>query len=523
MLISPGGLAIAVALLCARLVLAGVFAVAGTAKLLDLTGGRKALVGFGLPPQLAAPIGWALPVAELLVATALVPQDSAWWGGLGALGLLLAFTAVIARSLVRGERPDCRCFGQLHAAPVGWSTLLRNGILGVFAVFVLGAGWSDPGPSALGWVAVLPPHERPAAVLGLLAVVLLASVIAILVRVLVNQAQLLTSLKAIEVRLDEGAQVERPEAVQPDPGLPVGAPAPSFALPDLDGETRSLASLVAHGRPVLLLFVSLDCHPCAALAPKIAGWQREHANAVTMTMVSSGSADENRAKFGGLAAAAVLLQSRNEVADAYAAQWTPAAVLVGPTGRVASSVSYGDLAIRALVAHAAASPRAPFLPSTNGQAPLGSLPLVGNGPPRPGQLAPPVALPDLEGRTVDLRDYRGRDTLVVFWDPNCPHCQKLSEDLRRWEAEPPRGAPRLFVVSSGSIEANRALGFQSSVVLDEGFKVAGAFGAHGTPSAVLVDAEGRIISTVGIGARDVLALAGVVPTVDRPGTRSKDA
>jgi len=512
------------ALLCARLVLAGVLAVAGTAKLLDRTGGRETLVGFGLPPQLATPLGWALPVAELMVAASLVPQASAWWGALGALGLLLGFTAVIARSLVRGERPDCRCFGQLHAAPVGWSTLLRNGILGVVAAFVLGVGWSDPGPSAVGWVAVVPPHERPAVVLGLLAVVLLAVVIGILARVLVTQARLLSSLDAIESRLDGvGAQVERPEAAPPDQGLPVGAPAPAFVLPDLDGETRSLASLVVHGRPVLLLFVALDCHPCTALTPKIAGWQREHADTVTMILVSNGSADENRAKFGGLSGATVLLQVLNEVADAYAAQWTPAAVLIGPTGRLASSVSYGDVAISALVAHATASPGAPFLPSANGRAGRGSLPIVGNGPPRPGQAAPLVALPDLEGRTVDLRDYRGRDTLVVFWSPSCPACQQLAEDLRRWEAEPPRGAPRLFVISSGSVEANRELGFRSTIVLDESFKVAEAFGANGTPSAVLVDPGGRIISTVGIGARDVLALAGVVPTVGSPGTGSKSA
>jgi peroxiredoxin len=512
------------ALLGARLVLAVVFAVAGAAKLLDRAGGREFLTGFGLPQRLVAPLGWSLPVAELLVATALVPQASAWWGGFGALALLLVFTGAVARSLVRGERPDCRCFGQLRATPVGWSTLFRNGSLGLLAAFVLGAGWSNPGPSAVGWVAALPPDARPAVVLGLLAVVLLTAVIGILARVLVNQAQLLTRLEVIESRLDEtrGAPAEHPDASPPDRGLPVGAVAPVFALPDLGGETRSLVSLLAHGRPVLLFFVAPDCHPCTALAPKVASWQREQADAVTLTLVSTGSVEENRAKFGG-GAAMVLLQAGSEVADAYAAQWTPAAVLIGPTGRVASSVSYGDQAISALVAHAAASRGAPFLPSANGQARSKSLPLVGDGPPRLGQLAPPVALPDLEGRTVELRDYRGRDTLVVFWNPTCPHCQQLAEDLRRWEAEPPRGAPRLFVVSSGSVEANRALGFRSSVVLDESFKVATAFGAGGTPSAVLVDADGRISSTVGVGARDVLALAGVVPTVDSPGTRSKDA
>jgi peroxiredoxin len=470
-------------------------------------------------------MGWALPVAELLVAAALVPRGSAWWAGFGAFGLLIVFMAAITRSLVRGERPDCRCFGQLRAAPVGWRTLLRNGVLALLAVFILGAGRNDPGASAVGWVAALPPDERPAAILGLLAVVLLAAVIGILAGVLVKQTQLLTRLDAIEARLDEGvgAPVERPEAVPPDRGLPLGAPAPAFALPDLDGETRSLAGLLAHGRPVALLFVSSDCQPCTALAPKIVGWQREHADAVTMILVSSGSAEDNRAKFGGLAAAAVLLQAGSEVADAYAAQWTPAAVLIAPTGRVASPASYGDLAISALVAHAAAAPGSPFLPSANGRERRGSLSVVGDGPRRLGQLAPPVALPDLQGRTVDLSDYRGRDTLVVFWNPNCQHCQQLAEDLRRWEAEPPRGAPRLFLVSSGSVEANRALGFRSAVGLDESFKVAKAFGVDGTPSAVLVGAEGRIASTVGTGARDVLALAGALPPVDSPRTRFEGA
>ena len=217
------------ALFCARLVLAGVFAVAGTTKLLDRTGVREALVGFGLPPRLVAPVSWALPVAELLVAISLIPQVSAWWGALAALGLLLAFTAVIARSLARGERPDCRCFGQLHAAPVGWLTLLRNGILGIVAVFVLGAGWSDPGPSAVGWIAVLPPHERPAP----------SSVSS---RCAARRGRRDTDPRARQPdgtpdqpQSDRGpvgrrCAIERPEAVQPDRPS-VGAPAPVFTLP----------------------------------------------------------------------------------------------------------------------------------------------------------------------------------------------------------------------------------------------------------------------------------------------------
>jgi peroxiredoxin len=493
------------------------------AKLLDRAGSGLALAGFGIPSRLTAPLTVGLPVAELALAAALVVRASAWWGGLGALCMLLGFTAVIARSLARGERPDCRCFGQLHAAPVGWPTLLRNAALAALAAAVVGLGWRDPGPSVVGWLDSLPPTERTLAVLGVVALGFLAAAIVMLAYLLVQQSRTLLRLEAIEARLEDGivAPVEREEARPPDKGLPVGAPAPAFELPDLGGEPRALAALLAPGRPVLLLFVGTGCDPCFALLPEMTRWQREHAEAFTLVLVSSGSADDNRAKFGGLAPGRVLLQSGTEVADVYAAVWTPGAVLLGRSCRIASPVVFGDEAIRALVSHAVARPGVPYLGpgEREGARGRGQLPVMGKRPPRPGEPAPPVVLPDLEGRTVDLRDYQGRDTLILFWRPGCSFCQRLVEDIRRWEVEPPRGAPRLLVISSESVEANRALGFRSSIVLDESFAVGKAFGARGTPSAVLVDAEGRIASTVGVGARDILALAGIVPVVSGKGTQ----
>ena len=66
----------------------------------------------------------------------------------------------------------------------------------------------------------------------------------------------------------------------------------------------------------------------------------------------------------------------------------------------------------------------------------------------------------------------------------------------------------MLVVSTGTVEANKALGLQSTVVLDEDFTVAPEFGATGTPMAVLVNAEGNIASELAAGAPAVLALAG---------------
>src|SRR5204863_10189587 len=88
----------------------------------------------------------------------------------------------------------------------------------------------------------------------------------------------------------------------------------------------------------------------------------------------------------------------------------------------------------------------------------------------------------------------------------CGFCQRMLDDIKAWEAEPRQGAPKLVVVSAGPAETNREQGFRSVLGLDEAFTGGKAFGAAGTPSAVLVDAEGNVASTVAVGADQVLAL-----------------
>jgi protein-disulfide isomerase len=122
-----------------------------------------------------------------------------------------------------------------------------------------------------------------------------------------------------------------------------------------------------------------------------------------------------------------------------------------------------------------------------------------------------LTLPALDGTPVSLAEFRGDPTLVLFWNPGCGYCARMLDDLRAWEANPPDGAPRLLFVSQGDVEANRAMGLQSPVVLDQTFATGQAFGVTGTPSAVLVDAEGTIASEIAVGAQAVLALAGATP------------
>ncbi len=508
-----------IALLLARLVLAAVFVVAGVAKLADRAGSRQAMRGFGVPERLAAPAGLALPIAEIAVAVLLLPLATAWWGGLGALVLLLAFVLGIGYNLARGRQPDCHCFGQLHSEPAGVPTLIRNGFLAAVAVFVVTAGSDDPGSSLVGWADDFSAAGWVALAIGALGLLLLAAEGWALVHLLGQNGRLLLRLDTLEAAVaGTGAPLTRTPtapAPQPPPGLPVGSPAPAFSLSGLHGETMTLDALRAAGKPVLLIFSDPNCGPCNALLPDIGRWQREHAGLMTVALVTRGKPEANRSKSAEHGITNLLLQADREVAQAYMANGTPTAVLVQSDGTIGSPPAPGADAIRQLVARTVGSP-APVpvaAARTNGKGngsgdaarPAQQVPIPTSD--KVGQPAPALTLPDLDGNEVDLASFKGDKTLLLFWNPGCGFCSRMLDDLKAWEAAPPAGAPKLLVVSTGTPEANRAMGLRSTVVLDQGFNAGRAFGASGTPSAVLLDAKGNFASGVAVGVPSVLALA----------------
>jgi thiol-disulfide isomerase/thioredoxin len=296
-------------------------------------------------------------------------------------------------------------------------------------------------------------------------------------------------------------------------GLAVGTPAPSFQLPSLDGRQQQLSALLSAGKPLLLLFSSAECGPCVELMSEVAQWQRTHADKLTVALVNRGKPELVRAKAADLNPAYVLLQQGNEVADAYAATGTPSAVLIGMDGKIGSPLAAGSSAIRELVTHVT-QPIDPLRQLLR-RAPIQLEMAQGNHPPVAkaratglalGTVAPMIQLPNLDGTTIDVAQLRGRPTLLLFWNPNCGFCRRMVSDLQRWESQPPAAAPRLLLISTGSVEANRALGLRAPILLENGFHTGFAFGASGTPSAVLLDAQGKVASQVVVGAPGILAL-----------------
>ena len=508
------------ALLIARLLLAAVFTLAGVAKLSDLKGSRQAIIDFGLPALLASPLALLLPLAELAVAAALIPASSAWWGAVGALGLLLLFVVGISINLARGKKPECHCFGQLHSAPAGWKTLARNGVLAAVAGFVLWEGYDVAGPSAISWLGALSAAQLLSLLGGVLVLVLLAGQWWFLVHLLRQNGRLLVRLEILEESVAAGGSIapsQNGTPIDQGEGLPVGSTAPEFGLSGLHGESLTLEALRASGKPVLLFFTDPGCGPCNAMLPEVGRWQEEHAHKLTLALVSRGEVEENKTKASEHGLKNVLLQKDWEVSESYEVRGTPSAVLIGTDGKIASPVAGGAEGIRGLLSYAvgerAQLPMQPHQPQTEGQ-PCPNCGKVHAGAPtveaaqKVGEQAPEVKLPDLEGNTVELADFRGEQTLVLFWNPGCGFCQQMLPDLKEWEANSPEDAPKLLVVSAGAEEANKEMGLTSPVLLDQQFAVGRAFGASGTPSAVLVDAEGKVASEVAVGAPGVLELAG---------------
>jgi peroxiredoxin len=498
-------------LLVARIILALVFGVAGIAKLFDRKGSKRAIYDFGVPDSLVTPVSIALPMVEIVVAIALLPAATVWYGAVGAVILLGLFVGGIAYNMAQGKTPDCHCFGQIHSEPVGWSTLIRNSALLVIAGMVAVFGYQNPGLSAVAWLFDLTKAETMILIFGLMTVGLLFFAVGLLNEVLKRQVTIQRQIELLEIANQEGNIIhERADAAPPSDGLPIGAPAPDFSWPDINGKQVSLDNLLDLGKTLVLFFVSPTCHPCRALLPEIREWQEKYGDKFTFAFVSEGSVEENKAKIAGNGEQILLIQQNRQTSESFRAKWTPTAVVINQDGVIASLLATGDVAVRQLVEKITGQQTEEIVPPNgngHGHEHITISDLIRKTVPNIGQPAPPLILPDVQGKTVDLSQFRGDKTLLLFWSLTCGYCQKMLGDLRKWDANPNK--TKLIVVSSGDVEENKKISIKSPVVIaDENYEAAQPFGMIGTPSAVLIDERGKIASSVAVGATDIFALLG---------------
>lgn len=485
-----------IVLLVIRLILFAVFALAGIGKLLDLKGSEEAAKAFGTPDELAATFAVALPIAELIFAVCFLFPETSWIGSIGALILLLAFIGGMIRQISIGKAPDCHCFGQIHNEPVGKKSLVRNIVFAILALVLAVQGRTSQG------VRLAETNSEMIQIV-LLLFIALAAVIAVSYarKIYERQDELSRRIDVLDLVSREGKQVERSQATLPGEGLPIGAPFPDLPLATLDGTVVRPAELFLDGMPRIFLFVSPSCEPCQKLLPELDNWKQKFAGRLEIVFVSTGSIEENRAKFFDVSGENILLQEKKELAETLNAVWTPTALFVGADGTIASRPATGDKAINELFRELDGKElRQKFVFVANGRN-NGDGILV-------GKPLPSFEVKDTDGNSVSEEKITGRRTLAVFWSSNCPHCKAMAPELAEWDNKKEPNEAALLMFSDGGTDEIRQFGFKSPVVLESDFATAAKLGMHGTPSAVLVDENGFFASEPAIGAPNIWALLG---------------
>jgi uncharacterized membrane protein YphA (DoxX/SURF4 family) len=96
----------------ARVVLGGVFLIAGVLKAADPQTSVAAVQAYQLlPAGLVTAVGWGLPFAEIALGIVLLAGLVTRVAAIAAAALLLILVAAVTSAAVRGLSIDCGCFG----------------------------------------------------------------------------------------------------------------------------------------------------------------------------------------------------------------------------------------------------------------------------------------------------------------------------------------------------------------------------------------------------------------------------
>ena len=109
-----------------------------------------------------------------------------------------------------------------------------------------------------------------------------------------------------------------------------------------------------------------------------------------------------------------------------------------------------------------------------------------------------------------MGDLAERQVLLVNWSPRCGFCSRIAPDLAELQPELQAHGVEMVFITLGDAEENRPLleehGLHPRVLFGDGLDVE-VFAGVGTPSAYLVDGEGKAASALTIGADKVPDLA----------------
>ena len=124
-----------------------------------------------------------------------------------------------------------------------------------------------------------------------------------------------------------------------------------------------------------------------------------------------------------------------------------------------------------------------------------------------GSPAPNIVLPGLDGRTVNLKDYRGKVVFLNIWATWCPTCREEMPSMEKLYRELKGEAFEILAVSVDKAGAKaiapfmKAFNLSFPVLLDPEGTIARPYGVTGVPESFIINKEG-IIEKIVIGPID---------------------
>ena len=125
-----------------------------------------------------------------------------------------------------------------------------------------------------------------------------------------------------------------------------------------------------------------------------------------------------------------------------------------------------------------------------------------------GTAAPEFSLPDSNGKTHSLAEYKGKYVVLEWFNPECPFVKKHygSDNMQKLQGEyTAKGVVWLTIDSNapgteGNISGDQANKImtswktkQTALLLDPESKVARIYGAKNTPDMIVINPEGKIV------------------------------
>jgi thiol-disulfide isomerase/thioredoxin len=140
-----------------------------------------------------------------------------------------------------------------------------------------------------------------------------------------------------------------------------------------------------------------------------------------------------------------------------------------------------------------------------------------------GEKAPHFQVRALDGSVVTLRDLlqKSNTLCLVFVTPTCGFCLDMLADVVEWQRE--YASKLILVVLAEDLKSDLVVTAErlgvANVLLREDASMLSSYRISSTPSAVMIDNDGKIASSTGVGAAAIADLlrGTVVGTAPAPG------